>query len=156
MILHPPTPESTMDSTAQLSRILLVEAIDLISQTTIRGVLVGIIVVLYILCAWSLYPGLKGPHRQRQTRFTFVCASVVVICKVVSFAIYSRAAEISYANNNKFPGGVIAYETQDPDNQLLEFTGAVFDVISDSLAPGIQVPCLLLSLLPMLPDISAV
>ncbi len=96
-------------STAPSEEFLL-EALDLIGNTTVLGVSYGIAFTLYFLCAQSLYPQLHKPDRRRQTQFTLGYISLLMFCATGVLALNARIIQLAYINHTDFPGGPLEYE----------------------------------------------
>lgn len=86
------------------------EVFNLISSTTIIGVLYGATFVLYCLCAWSLYLKLRKPDKRFCTKFSFGYISFLFFCLTGLLALNSRMAQMAYINNADFPGGPLEYQ----------------------------------------------
>ncbi|KAF9445262.1 hypothetical protein P691DRAFT_651710, partial [Macrolepiota fuliginosa MF-IS2] len=89
---------------------LTLEDVDLISLTTINGVLYGIALSLFILFARSLYSQLKDPDFRRQSIFMFSYTCVVMICGIVYLALMTQTTQLTYIDHNTFLGEPIDYE----------------------------------------------
>lgn len=85
---------------------LLEEVYDLIGLTTLSGVFCGIAFVLYFLCArlWYIQIRRDGPQHRRYTMFSFILASVVIICSIAAMAMGTRVAQLAYVDTAIFLG----------------------------------------------------
>ncbi|KAF9442701.1 hypothetical protein P691DRAFT_680932 [Macrolepiota fuliginosa MF-IS2] len=123
-----------MSNTAQL---LLFEKTDLISSTTVNGVLYGIASFLFVLSTQSHYTQLRDPHQRRQSIFMVVYASVVVICGIINLAFLTHATQLAYIDHNHFPGESLEYLTN-IFNQSIGIGQDISNVMVDILTLGIQ------------------
>lgn len=131
------------------SKTLLTESFDLISNTTVLGVLHGIACTLYCLCARSLYLQTREPDKRGQARFTLAYISLLLFCSMVYFILTVRMNQLAYINHADFPGGPFAYEkTYNSTTESYEIAIGVLDMIVESLTMAIQVSyCSTISLL---------
>ncbi|KAF9443154.1 hypothetical protein P691DRAFT_764551 [Macrolepiota fuliginosa MF-IS2] len=118
---------------------LLWEDLDLISSTTINGVLYGIALSLYVLAARSLYPQLKDLHQRRRAIFIFVYTSVVMICGIIFLALATRGAQLSYIDHNTFVGEPIEYQVTYLFSLPAGIAEDIFSTMIDILTLGIQI-----------------
>ncbi|KAF9443155.1 hypothetical protein P691DRAFT_788418 [Macrolepiota fuliginosa MF-IS2] len=118
---------------------LLWEDLDLISSTTINGVLYGIALSLYVLAARSLYPQLKDLHQRRRAIFIFVYNSVVMICGIIFLALATRGAQLSYIDHNTFVGEPIEYQVTYLFSLPAGIAEDIFSTMIDILTLGIQI-----------------
>ncbi|KAF9441046.1 hypothetical protein P691DRAFT_685296 [Macrolepiota fuliginosa MF-IS2] len=127
-----------MSNTGQLR---LTEDVDLISATTINGLLYGIALSLFFLCVQSLYPQLKAPHLQRQAIFILGYTSAVMICGFVYLALFTQITQLAYIDHNTSPGELHGYE-QLLYGQPIGVVLSVFNTMVDALTLGTQLWCL--------------
>ncbi|KAF9440544.1 hypothetical protein P691DRAFT_687357 [Macrolepiota fuliginosa MF-IS2] len=111
---------------------LLLEDLDLISLTTVNGVLYGIALSLCVLSVRLFYPRLKDPHQRRHAIFMFAYASVVMTCGIVYLALNTWLVQLAYIDHNTFPGAAPEYEeayllTQ-PGGIAAEAFGLIIDI----------------------------
>ncbi|KAF9440653.1 hypothetical protein P691DRAFT_781788 [Macrolepiota fuliginosa MF-IS2] len=123
-----------MSITGQLR---LIEDVDLISETTINGLLYGIALSLFFLCVQSLYPQLKDPHLRRQAIFMLGYTSVVMICGFVFLALFTQIIQLAYIDHNTSLGEPIVNE-QVLFGQPIGVGQGAFSTVMDALTLGIQ------------------
>ncbi|KAF9445027.1 hypothetical protein P691DRAFT_785804 [Macrolepiota fuliginosa MF-IS2] len=124
---------------ADTQPILLSEAIDLVSFTTINGLLYGIALSLYALSARSLYLQLKDPDRRRQATFMFIYSSAVMAFGLVYFALATRVAIIAYLFHNNFVGNPILEQITQLFNDPPGIARDVFNLLVDTMTLAIQI-----------------
>ncbi len=95
------------------SLLLLLEAFDLISCTTVPGVVYGVTFMLFCLCARLLYLELQVPARRKEARFNLFnlgFISVQLCFATIYVALNARTIQLAYIDHADFPGGPVAYE----------------------------------------------
>lgn len=119
---------------------LLLEALDLVSNTTILGTFYGIIFTLYCLCARSLYLQLLKPDERRQAKFTLAYISLLFACTTAFLALNARFVQLAYINHSDFPGGPLEYEDSlDSSTKPYVISGGILDLIVKVATMAIQV-----------------
>ncbi|KAF7782110.1 hypothetical protein Agabi119p4_1486 [Agaricus bisporus var. burnettii] len=88
------------------------EALTLISSTTVVSVLYTFCLILYSLCARFLYSWLRGLDGKRQTVWTFIVASVVIICGTMDVILNNQFVRIVYVDYSSQPGGPLGHSAQ--------------------------------------------
>jgi hypothetical protein len=122
------------------SAVYLSKVLNLISGTTIIGVLYGITFTLYCLCAWSLYLQLKKPDNRRRARFSLGYISFLFFCATGAIGSSGRIIQLTYINHANFPGGPLGYEATYNSTTISCFTiGGTLEVIIEVLTMAIQV-----------------
>jgi hypothetical protein len=76
------------------------EAIDLVSNTAVIGVLFGIGFTLYCNCVQLMIKDFRNGDRPRQTAISFVYSSLIVFCAAVSFGTNVQLRILAYINHN--------------------------------------------------------
>lgn len=118
----------------------LIEALDLISNTTVLGVLHGIAFTLYCLCARPLYLQTREPDKRGQARFTLTYISLLLLCAMIYLILTVRMNQLAYINHADFPGGPFEYEkTYNSTTESYEIAIGLFDMIVEALTMAIQV-----------------
>ncbi len=117
-------------------RKFLFEALDLISNTTVLGVLFGVASSLYCLCAQLLYLQLRDPDKQKQAKFTLGYISLLLFCATGYLAGCTRHKEIAYIHHSDILGGPLIYEASPRDHLIVI---GIFDISMEVLTLGIQV-----------------
>ncbi|KAF9443105.1 hypothetical protein P691DRAFT_844076 [Macrolepiota fuliginosa MF-IS2] len=120
-------------------QLLLWEHLDLVSSTTLNGVLYGIALSLYVLCVRLFHPQLKDPHQRRHVTFMFAYASVVMICGIVFLVFKTWINQLAYIDHNTFPGAAEEYEKIYMFIQPRGITVQTSNIIIDVLTLGIQI-----------------
>ncbi|KAF9447027.1 hypothetical protein P691DRAFT_823347 [Macrolepiota fuliginosa MF-IS2] len=120
-------------------QLLLWESLDLISSTTINGVLYGIALSLYVLASRALYPQLKISGQQKHAVFMFVYTSLVMTCGVILLVLSMRRVQLAYIDHNTFPGEPFEYLKAYSYSQPVGIGEAVFNLVNDVLTLGIQI-----------------
>lgn len=119
---------------------LLYEAFDLLSSTTILGVLYGIAFTLYCHCARLLCLQLSNPGRRKQARFSLAYISLILICGTAYLALVARFMQLAYIDHANDPGGPRGFKVS--YNSTTEIYGAaigIFDLAVEVLTMAIQV-----------------
>ncbi|KAF9447486.1 hypothetical protein P691DRAFT_821014 [Macrolepiota fuliginosa MF-IS2] len=117
---------------------LLFEDLDLISLTTISGLLFGIALSIYVLSANSLYHQLKDPHQQRQATFLSVYTTMVMASGIILFALVTKRVQLAYIDHNNSLGAPIEYQFN-IYGLPIGIAESVVNVILDTLTLGIQI-----------------
>lgn len=116
------------------------EVFNLISSTTILGVLYGATFVLYCLCAWSLYLKFQKSDKQRYAKFSFGYISFLFFCLTGLLALNSRMVQVVYINNADFPGGPLEYQrSYNSITKSYLTAGSTLNFIVEVLTMAIQV-----------------
>ncbi|KAF9442698.1 hypothetical protein P691DRAFT_680931 [Macrolepiota fuliginosa MF-IS2] len=115
----------------------LTEDVDLISATTINGLLYGIALSLFFLSVQSLYPQLKSPHLWGQAIFMLGYTSVVMICGIIYLTLVTQMGQLSYIDHNTSLGELLGYEIF-LLGQPIEVAQTIFNIIVDIMTLGIQ------------------
>ncbi|XP_006457251.1 hypothetical protein AGABI2DRAFT_146848 [Agaricus bisporus var. bisporus H97] len=95
------------------------KAVTLISHTTVMGILYTFSFILYCLCARLSFPWLRGRDGKRQTIFTFILTSVIIICATIDAAFENQYARIVYVDYSSLPGGPIGHLAQNHVSTIL-------------------------------------
>ncbi|KAF9445988.1 hypothetical protein P691DRAFT_674523 [Macrolepiota fuliginosa MF-IS2] len=119
-------------------QILLYESLDLISTTTVNGVLYGIALSVFILSAQLLYTRSKDLDHRRQAIFMLVYTSVVMALGIIYLALLTWTIQLGYIDNNNFLGEPIEYEAAMFGGQLIGVVQGSLNTIIDCLTLGIQ------------------
>lgn len=128
--------------------VFLFESLDLITSTTVLGVLYGIAFALYCLCTYSLYLQLQKPDRRRRAIFLLGYTSLLLFCATVILVLNARMIKVTYVNHADFPGGPLAYENSYNSTTMLNVAvGSSLGLIVEVLTVAIQVRCDCLHLL---------
>ncbi|KAF9443741.1 hypothetical protein P691DRAFT_778695 [Macrolepiota fuliginosa MF-IS2] len=115
------------------------ERLDLISLTTLNGLLYGIALSLYILSARLFYPQLKHPHERRHVMFMFAYASMVMICGIIFLALTTWVVQLAYIDHNTSLGAAMEYEGTFLFSQPGGIAVKSFNITIDALTLGIQI-----------------
>jgi hypothetical protein len=127
-------------STESQKRLLLAEAVDIASNTTILGVFYGIVFALYCLCARSLFLELQVPDKRRQTRFTLSYISLIFFCATAFLVLNMRMVQLAYIVHSDFPGGPLNYELSYSSITTSNMAATeIFDLTIEVLTMAIQV-----------------
>ncbi|KAF9444355.1 hypothetical protein P691DRAFT_786841 [Macrolepiota fuliginosa MF-IS2] len=134
--VHPPLLPAMSDTDPILSHW---EAADLISSTTVNGVLYGIALSLYVLSARSFYPQLKDKDKQKHATFMFAYTSLVMICGTIYLALDTQDIQLAYIGHNTHLGEPrefeFIYSTSLPSGIAMN----IFSVMIDFSTIGIQI-----------------
>jgi hypothetical protein len=76
------------------------EAIDLVSNTAVAGILLGIGFTLYWNCVQLMIKDFRNGDRPRQTAISFVYSSLIVLCAAVTFGGNVHLRVLVYINHN--------------------------------------------------------
>ncbi|KAF9446276.1 hypothetical protein P691DRAFT_214834 [Macrolepiota fuliginosa MF-IS2] len=120
-------------------QLLLWEDLNLITPTTINGVLYGIAMSLYVLSARSFYPQFKDPHQWRHATFMFVYTSVMLFSGIAVLALSTQEIQLSYIKHNTFLGEPVTFDQFYVPRQPDGIANNVFGIIVDFLTAGIQI-----------------
>ncbi|KAF5362243.1 hypothetical protein D9756_001992 [Leucocoprinus leucothites] len=86
------------------------EAIDLVSTTTIQGVLYGIGFILYCMCQRLLYKDFRKGDKPRHTILLFLHSFLVFVVASMVLVILTQTALLAYLDHNDSVGSPILYE----------------------------------------------
>lgn len=122
------------------SELLLLEAFDLISGTTVFGVIFGITFVLYCLCARSLYHQLQEPEKRRQAQFTLGYISFLLFCATGLLVLNTGITQLAYITHADSPGGPLGYEGSFRlTTNVYDIAGGILQLILEVSTVAIQV-----------------
>ncbi|KAF9444754.1 hypothetical protein P691DRAFT_834537 [Macrolepiota fuliginosa MF-IS2] len=121
------------------SQLLPWECLDLISLTTVNGVLYGIALSLYVLSIRLFYPQLKNSHQRRHVMFMFAYTSAVMICGIIFLALQTWMVQLAYIDHNTSPGATKEYERIYVYAQPGGIASDTFGITIDALTLGIQI-----------------
>ncbi|KAF9440905.1 hypothetical protein P691DRAFT_816436 [Macrolepiota fuliginosa MF-IS2] len=119
-------------------QLLLWEHLNLISTTTVNGVLYGIALSLYVLSVQLFYSQLQAPNQRRHVMFIFAYTSVVMICKIISLTLQTWIVQLAYIDHNTFPRATKEYEEIYLFTQSGGIMADAFNLVIDILTLGIQ------------------
>ncbi|KAF5357230.1 hypothetical protein D9756_006750 [Leucocoprinus leucothites] len=94
--------------------IALYARFDLVTHTIVEGALYGFAFALYILCARLLYLQLSDKsqddqQQRKQSLFTLVYMSLVMVMALLGLIVDGRNAQTSYVDHADYPGGGFFY-----------------------------------------------
>lgn len=118
----------------------LLEAFDILGRTTINGVLYGIALILYCLCARPLYQKL---HRLKPCRamYSLGYISLLLFCMTGFLSTDIWVLRLAYINHADFHGGVPGFyqASHDPSITPQEMICDILDFTIEVLTASIQV-----------------
>lgn len=118
----------------------LLEAFDILGRTMINGVLYGIVLTLYCLCARPLYQKLRRLKPCR-AMYSLGYISLLLICMTGFLSTDIWVIRLAYVNHADFPGGLPAFyqESRDPSITPQEIICNILDFAIEVLTASIQV-----------------
>ncbi|KAF5356809.1 hypothetical protein D9756_006749 [Leucocoprinus leucothites] len=123
-----------------MDNFLSVERVNIVTRTTVEGVLYGFTFALYIICARSLYLGLGDQYRRKQCIFTLSHMTLVMACGLLGLSIDTRDIQASYIDHADFPDhGGFGYSVIVFGRSPLAVLGYAIGILLDLLTYGVQI-----------------